>query len=297
MNRQVSVEQLRQSANIKPEEAVAIVQQLIHSGQPRDLTPPLGPPTPASVFLAADGSVSCTSSDAPFAVSDLASLLDAMLPASGTPGVGVPGGLRYTIARARMEVDAPPFDSVDDLSRTLLRHERGDRTAVVRRALARLHAQLDRRRSDPAVTQLRRQLRDADARVYDQQRAIEALSAMSAKPPARNKRMALAAAGLIGLTVVGGGELIHERTTPASASDVRMPTASAPPARVVNVRASQPPPEPTAAQATPTPVPAPPAPKRTSRPAGSSASRDREQARPKRFQWLRSRFALKFKRL
>jgi hypothetical protein len=290
MNRRVSADHLLQSVVLKPEEAVAIVQQLIHADRADSLTPPLGPPTVQTVSLAADGSVWCATSDAPFAVSDLASFLDAMLPAQAV-GANVPGALRYTIARARMEVDAPPFDSVEDFSAALARHERGDRAAVVQRTLARLtDAQIDRRRSDPAITQLRRQLRDADVRVYDQQRAIDALSVMSTTPPAGKRHVSLVAGVLIGLACVGAGELMHARPAPKTAVAIAQPQRP-PDTRVTAAQSAQAlaPSAESEAMKTVAPVT-----KRvTHATSRAAASRDREPARPKRFQWLRTRFAIK----
>ena len=91
----------------------------------------------------------------------------------------MPGGLRYTIARALLEVDVPPFDSLDDFSRDLARHEHGDRAGIVRRLLraSRLSAVGARRYRRPIdgtchapATELRRALREADARLYEYQR-------------------------------------------------------------------------------------------------------------------------------
>jgi hypothetical protein len=56
-------------------------------------------------------------------VSEVALLLRRLLPI-GT--AGVPGALHYAIARALREVDAPPFDSVEDFSNALARFEHGD---------------------------------------------------------------------------------------------------------------------------------------------------------------------------
>ena len=151
MTRHVAVEAVLQHTTLQPAEAVAILQQLIHAPAPTSLTEPFGPPTAATVFVGTDGSVTCTTCDAPPVVSELAALLDAMLPPGGTSPI-VPGGLRYIVARARMEVDAPPFDSVFEFSQALARHERGDRSAVILSALARVKAQgpddwLERRRT------------------------------------------------------------------------------------------------------------------------------------------------------
>src|ERR1700738_1548841 len=126
---------------IEAEEAVAIAQQLIatlRSGGTADaVEPPYGPPSRANVYLDADGSVVCRACETTPAVSEMAILLEAMLPAESGR---VPGGLRYAIARALLDVDVPPFDSLDDFSETLRRYERGSRRQLVRRVLQRLDA-------------------------------------------------------------------------------------------------------------------------------------------------------------
>jgi hypothetical protein len=181
-----------------------------------------------------------------------------------------------------MEGDAPPFDSLADFSRALARHERGERTVVLRRMIARASQQspdgpLDRRSADPAVAQLRRHLRDADARVYQQQRAIDALSTMSAQPPSSRRGVAVAAGILVGLGFAGAGELMHSRPLPAP------PTAAV----TQTVPDALPPPAPVASA----PRPAPP--KTVEAPITKRAShvtvrsRNRQPARPRRFQWLR----------
>jgi len=119
-------------------EAVAVVQQLIAdaaSGND-ELTPPFGPPTLDTVEIGKDGAVVCPHCGVTPAVSEIGALLDGMLPRSTF--VRVPGGLRYTIARALNEVDAPPFDSVAALSDILVRYERGNARDVVRALTERL---------------------------------------------------------------------------------------------------------------------------------------------------------------
>jgi hypothetical protein len=160
---------------LRADEAVAIVQQLIHNpidGDP-PIDPPHGPPAPDNVYLDEEGFVTCRACAITPAVSEIAILLQALLP-PGTPLV--PGALRYTMARALLDVDAPPFDSVHDLSDALARFERGDRTAVVRALVARAQSVCldrmrlvvcDRRRLMPTPTEFRRELRAADARYYE----------------------------------------------------------------------------------------------------------------------------------
>jgi len=93
-----------------------------------------------------------------FATSEIACFLQEILPPETSR---IPGSLRYAIARALLEVDAPPFDSVAEFSETLARYERGNRAARVIAVLDRARAALappgdksptpvvDRRRDTP----------------------------------------------------------------------------------------------------------------------------------------------------
>jgi hypothetical protein len=145
-----------------------------------------------------------------------------MLPAGSAR---VPGGLRYTIARALLDVDVPPFDSLEDFSETLTRYERGPRDQIVRRLLQRLDARrglvpasaADRRRH-PHATALRRALREADARLYLQKVATEALTVTVTPRPARPRRVSAAAACVAaGLVLIVAGEFLDgwQRPLPA----------------------------------------------------------------------------------
>ena len=189
MTTTVSIAELQHAGvTLEPVEAVAVAQQLIQtlrrSDDAGEVEPPYGPPTAANVVLNADGSVSCAACGTTPAISEIAIFLDALLP----PGsLRVPGGLRYTIARGLLEVDVAPFDSLDDFSRALGRHESGPRDEVVRRLLRRAEwaraaaagARADRRRA--RTTELRRALREADAQLYAHQLA-------AAVPPSRRSR-------------------------------------------------------------------------------------------------------------
>ncbi len=125
---------ISRGVELQPHEAVAIAQQLIHASADVPLVRPFGPPTLESIVILSDGRVGSRRSAATPAVSEIGRLLDSMLPS----GRGkVPGGLRYTVARALLEVDAPPFDSLQALSASLVRFEHGDRWRVVRSLLAR----------------------------------------------------------------------------------------------------------------------------------------------------------------
>jgi TolA-binding protein len=154
-------------------EAVAIAQQVIALlDVDLQLGPPLGPPSLDNVRLGPDGSIVCSGCATSPAVSEIAILLRAMLPRGGT--ARVPGALRYTIARALREVEAPPFGSLGDLSGALMRQERLDRSVVLRGLYARAAAtspnvvamNRDRRRRAPSIADLRLQLRDADEALF-----------------------------------------------------------------------------------------------------------------------------------
>ena len=112
---------LRRCVRVEPHEAVAIAQQLIDCGG--------AAPSAGNVRLDGQGGVHCIGSDATPGVYELAIFLQTLLPFDR---IGIPGGLRYVIARGLHEVEARPFDSVDELSRALERFERGDRRTVVK---------------------------------------------------------------------------------------------------------------------------------------------------------------------
>jgi hypothetical protein len=149
--------------------------------------------------------------------------------------VRVRGGLRYTIARALLDVDVPPFDSLDDFSETLTRYERGSREQIVRRVLQRLAARRsiapvyagDRRRH-PHATELRRALREADARLYLQKVAGEAPTVTVASCPAPERRLRGAAACVAaGLLLIVTGEVIDGWHRPMPSSRLSTPAAGA----------------------------------------------------------------------
>lgn len=119
---------------LRSHEAVAIVQELIQSSTEVELVPPFGPLSLDSVVILRDGRVGSSSSAATPAISEVGRLLESMLPRGREK---VAGGLRYTLARAQLEVDAPPFDSLEALSASLARFEAGDRRRVIRSLLAR----------------------------------------------------------------------------------------------------------------------------------------------------------------
>jgi hypothetical protein len=136
----------------------------------------------------------------------------------------VPGGLRYALARALLDVDVPPFDSLDDFSETLARYERGPREQAVRRVLDRLHGRralvpvaiVERRRRLPS-TELRRALREADARLYLQKvAAAESLVVVPAPASAPRSMRRAAAFIAAGLLMVAVGEFADRMPNPVT---------------------------------------------------------------------------------
>src|SRR4051794_643871 len=96
-------------------EVVAIAQQLIRCEHDAP-QPPFGPPLPHNVELVSDGTVICRACAVTPTVAEVGIFMQELLQA-GTSAV--PGGLRYAVARALHDVDAPPFDSLEEFSRTL----------------------------------------------------------------------------------------------------------------------------------------------------------------------------------
>ena len=117
---------LARGVRLEAREAVALAQELIGRG--------CGVPSVENIHLGADGSASCISGDGAPSVADVAGLLQGLLPPGAVP---VSAPLRYAIARGMQAVEAPPFASLEDLSRSLARFEGGDRREVLRALLQR----------------------------------------------------------------------------------------------------------------------------------------------------------------
>ena len=233
----VSMAELRRwGVAIRADEAVAIAQKLMHEPQHASGSAPFGPPSLERVCIADDGSVICRDCEATPGVAEIAILLEALLP-EGAPGV--PGALRYIIARALHDVDAPPFDSLDALSSALARHETaGDRDAILRRLAARAaapHAYADagdeRRRGHATPSDYRRLLREADEKLYRQQLALDAVAPAAAlapphaAPSSMRRRVAAAVVAIvIGLLILASAEALL-RTEPSAAASPPAPAA------------------------------------------------------------------------
>lgn len=229
----------------KAEDAVAIVQQLIHNPVALPPEPPFGPPSIDNVRLHLDGRVTCAQSEVTPAVSEIGILLQALLPPHAPE---VPSTLRSVIARALLDVDAPPFDSIHELSRELERFERDDRRDVVRRLIDRAaaHANVavvrpfERRRMAASASDLRRHLREADERAYAQHVKLHAVIVPARRKP---RQRTWSVAGVMAasiLAAIGIGEAIHLRQDgPAPVAAVRpaaMPRTPAPAASIAAAR-------------------------------------------------------------
>jgi hypothetical protein len=216
---------------LEADEAVAIAQQLIAAlrdlRDTAEVQPPYGPPSVANVFLRDDGTLFCRACKATPVVSEVGIFLDSLLP-EGSPRV--PGGVRYTIARALLNVDVPPYNSLDELSRDLARHERGDRAAAVRRVLAQygaLRLAVALSHVDPrhhaSATDLRHTLREADALLFEPQRQRPRDSVIHVLPrpepaPRDHTRLAAVACLAAGLALVSTSELMRRGQTPSVAT-------------------------------------------------------------------------------
>jgi hypothetical protein len=253
-------EMQRRQIAVAPHEAVAIAQQLMHDcADNAAARPPFGPLSLDSVAIAADGSVHCTHSDATPSVPEVAIVLQQLIAHTDSR---IPGGLRYAIGRALLEVEAPPFDSLTEFSQALERFERGERNAAIAALYGRAvdlaldllvpvqaSEEGDRRRRMPSATEIRRQLRDADLRLYQIQQLAQGPIRNSPSSGSRSIRGPVAACMLTGLALVVVGEVargvpVHhaaestqiassrvepeaDATTAASGSDIALPASSA----------------------------------------------------------------------
>ncbi len=220
---------LDSGVTVRVGEAVAIVQRLMHDDPAAfDATSPYGPLTLHNVEIASDGHLRCTGTAATVSVYEAAALLQELLSA----GAGaIPGALRYTLGRALLEVEAPPFDSRQQFSAALERFEDGPRAEVIAalhaRASSRDTTPADRRRATATHAALRRELRDADLRLYA---ATIALRPPLAQGDPRRSAGPIAGCVLAGAALIAAGgaaSTVHRRTpadSPRPASEPRVLT-------------------------------------------------------------------------
>jgi hypothetical protein len=244
MNTAISLAELKAAGvNVSPQEAAAIIQSLVHTDlSALETRPPFGPPTLESVTISADGSVACRGCAATPGVYELGILLQTLL--EGAPRV--PGGLRYAIGRALLEVEAPPFDSLEQFSRGLERFEQGDRRALVRGLFARapmaepvatataivapFPPRGERRRNGASSTELRRRLREADRQLFEARGATTVPVRVADDVAAPRWRRAPIAAGLAaGLALVALGQYLHYNGAPIGRMPAPAVARSTPP--------------------------------------------------------------------
>jgi len=213
-----------QNIEIAVADAVAIAQQLICEPDVlRDAQPPYEPLTMESVALTAEGAVRCLHTASTPTVTEVGLLMQSLLRSSPS----LPGGLRYTVSRAIHEVEAPPFESVEDLSKALERFESGDRREQIASLYQRAKAASEpkaglvtsaapesdasgspeRRVRQQSAASLRRQLRDADQRFYEAQ--LHASQAHGPAEKGRPRRVPIAACMIAGVALVAAGEFVH----------------------------------------------------------------------------------------
>jgi hypothetical protein len=218
----ISLAELRaRGIELAAHEAIAVAQKLIAAEVIYAPHVPFGAPSESNLYLAPDGTVIYRGGEATPSVFEIGVLLQTLLPAGGSRTAGA---LRYAIARALLDVDAPPFDSVDELGRTLGRFERGEASEVLASVAARAGA-IERRRTLPSTAALRRELREADRQLYELRIAAEpaplwsvrvsaSILPMPVEKPARNNRFKMArapiAAGLAaGIALMAAGQFMH----------------------------------------------------------------------------------------
>jgi hypothetical protein len=242
------VELLHAGVVLRPSEAVAIVQKLINDAQHAPPHPPFGPPSIDTVTIDERGTVTCRTCAVKPAVSEIGILLEAMV-----SGTRLPGGLRYTIARALLNVDAPPFDSIEELSSVLARFERHDRDSVLRDLVQRAAAMGDaaapaavipfkpasparirpeRRRPMPAVVaaELRRDLQRADMERYRRQAAAARPDLRGALRRQKRPIRAIMSGLGTGILLIASGEFMT--VGPSAGRDEPLPVITAPAPRL-----------------------------------------------------------------
>jgi len=219
------------NAEVASAEAVAVAQQLLSVPSDTDATPPYGPLTLETVAIDRDGSVLCLHTAATPSVSEVALVLQTLLNQSQPRTTG---GLRYTLGRALLEVEAPPFDTNEEFSEALTRFESGDRREQVARLYARVHARSagaigpivtngrERRRHEPSSAELRRHLREADLRLYE---ARQAHAPAGAAERSKIAKAPLAACMLAGVALVAVGEYAYVSTGRAPVIPSHQPIA------------------------------------------------------------------------
>jgi len=197
----VSLTELRRAGLVlTADEVVAIAEKLIHQPPDDVPRPPFGPLAAERICISSDGAVRCAGCAATPTVAELAIVMQDLLAESPH----VPGALRYAIARALHEVDAPPFDSLAEFGATLARYAPKHPEDTLRRLIAKR----DRRRPAASTSDLRLELREADRRLFE--------ARVHGDPPpvsdtrARGWMVGLLVAGA--LTTIAAASVVGDRT-------------------------------------------------------------------------------------
>jgi hypothetical protein len=229
-------ELLSTGITLNTDEAVAIARALITNRPGSPSGESHQPLLLEDVCLGPDGAVICRGcGETAHTLSEVALFLRELVPI-GT--AGIPGGLHYAIARALLEVDAPPFDSAEDFSNSLARFESGDRPRVLRELFERAQTNARfksrsstarRRVSSSSIDDLRSALHAADTRLLEQKLAMEKPATAPAPVPQPRRWMPLAVAvGLIGAAALCAGDAMSHRfaapSATASTQSVAVPT-------------------------------------------------------------------------
>ena len=225
--RRFSISDLKQTGLVlNVDEALAITQQLVNSSEP------CGHPSEDGVFIDENGRITTADSQTAITVLEAGALLQALIPSP----IAASGSLRYAIARALCAVEAPPFESLEEFSQAIGRFERSDRSEILRGLASRaFHGSsgavpaVERRRTAPRAAELRRHLREADQRLYDQQLALGTVAAMTPSDPKSRHRLAVTIVAL-GMTLSGAAAFAHWRSHDGNGEVVQREAIVSPPA-------------------------------------------------------------------
>jgi hypothetical protein len=191
-------------------------------------------PSPSTISLGRDGSVSCPGPVAKLSPAEIATLLQQILEDTSR----VPPGLLFAIARGLRAVEAPPFESSEALFIALARFERGARRDVLSGLVARFESAVDsrtigtrrpeRRSMPPLVTHLRRELRAVDRREYEQQAPAAAAPAAALRARRQFGPLALGVCLATALACFAAGAALDIAATPVATGATATATAATP---------------------------------------------------------------------
>jgi hypothetical protein len=239
MDTTMTLEELRRrNVEIDAHEAVAIAQKLIcEPGSNEDAHAPYGPLSLDTIAIDGDGTVHCRRTAATPSALEVGIVLEGLL-AEGMSDV--PGELRYLVSRALLEVEAPPFDSLQEFSADIERFEQGNRTAVIASLYQRAArsdpdrdshypasgTRRERRHHGSSAAELRRELREADLRLYAAQSETRGRGRAGQSGRA-TMRAPMVACVLAGVALIAAGELTQSRHGAAPPKEAPAPPSPA----------------------------------------------------------------------